>query len=185
MTVSSPAIISPTLPEQQTYYTKDDIIRIANGTFFADSNAPKLPKGNMLMVDRITDVQDDGGAYDKGFITAELDIHPDLWFFDCHFANDPVMPGCLGLDALWQLIGFHLARRGHTGRGRALGVGEVKFTGQVLPSSRLVTYKVDIKRLISRKLVVAVADAALLVDGREIYHAKDLKVGVFQSTDNF
>jgi 3-hydroxyacyl-[acyl-carrier protein] dehydratase/trans-2-decenoyl-[acyl-carrier protein] isomerase len=139
----------------------------------------------MLMLDRISDINSDGGKAGKGIIMAELDIHPDLWFFDCHFPGDPVMPGCLGLDAMWQLVGFFLGWRGNPGRGRALGSGEVKFTGQILPSSKLVTYKIEMKRVIERKLVMGIADGSVSVDGREIYTATDLRVGLFQSTENF
>jgi 3-hydroxyacyl-[acyl-carrier protein] dehydratase/trans-2-decenoyl-[acyl-carrier protein] isomerase len=139
----------------------------------------------MLMMDRIIKISDEGGAYGKGEIHAELDINPDLWFFDCHFPGDPVMPGCLGLDAMWQLVGFFLAWVGNPGHGRALGVGEVKFTGQVLPKASKVTYHIDMKRVISRKLVLGVGDGVMKVDGREIYVAKDLRVGLFISTDNF
>jgi 3-hydroxyacyl-[acyl-carrier protein] dehydratase/trans-2-decenoyl-[acyl-carrier protein] isomerase len=137
------------------------------------------------MVDRITSITEDGGAHGLGQVVGELDIRPDLWFFDCHFDSDPVMPGCLGLDAMWQLIGFYLCWRGGLGRGRALGVGEVKFTGQVLPASRLVTYTVDMKRVILRRLRMGIADATLSVDGRPIYVATDLRVGLFTSTDTF
>jgi 3-hydroxyacyl-[acyl-carrier protein] dehydratase/trans-2-decenoyl-[acyl-carrier protein] isomerase len=137
------------------------------------------------MLDRISDINSDGGKAGKGIIMAELDIHPDLWFFDCHFPGDPVMPGCLGLDAMWQLVGFFLGWRGNPGRGRALGSGEVKFTGQILPSSKLVTYKIEMKRVIERKLVMGIADGSVSVDGREIYTATDLRVGLFQSTENF
>ena len=151
---------------------------------FGPGNA-QLPTPNMLMIDRIAKIADQGGEYGKGEILAELDINPDLWFFDCHFPGDPVMPGCLGLDAMWQLVGFFLAWIGNPGHGRALGVGEVKFTGQVLPSAKMVSYHIDIKRVISRKLVLGVADGAMRVDGREIYTAKDLRVGLFTSTDNF
>jgi 3-hydroxyacyl-[acyl-carrier protein] dehydratase/trans-2-decenoyl-[acyl-carrier protein] isomerase len=138
----------------------------------------------MLMMDRITHISDDGGEAGKGRIVAELDINPDLWFFKCHFEGDPVMPGCLGLDAMWQLVGFFLVWKRNPGRGRALGVGEVKFAGQVLPTAKLVTYEVEIKRIVERKLVLAVADARMLVDGREIYTATDLRVGLFTSTDS-
>jgi 3-hydroxyacyl-[acyl-carrier protein] dehydratase/trans-2-decenoyl-[acyl-carrier protein] isomerase len=139
----------------------------------------------MLMFDRITDIRDEGGLHGKGLVRAELDIHPDLWFFKCHFLGDPVMPGCLGLDAMWQLTGFFLTWLGAPGRGRALGCGDVKFTGQVLPDAKLVSYEIDITRVINRKLVMAQADARMLVDGREIYVAKDLRVGLFTSTENF
>ena len=139
----------------------------------------------MLMFDRIVEISDKGGKYGKGEIIAELDIRPDLWFFDCHFEGDPVMPGCLGLDAMWQLIGFFLAWRGGLGRGRALGSGEVKFTGQVTPKNKLVVYRISLKRVIMRKLVMGIADAYMDVDGREIYSASDLRVGLFTSTENF
>jgi 3-hydroxyacyl-[acyl-carrier protein] dehydratase/trans-2-decenoyl-[acyl-carrier protein] isomerase len=139
----------------------------------------------MLMFDRITHISEEGGLFDKGEIRAELDVTPDLWFFDCHFQGDPVMPGCLGLDAMWQLIGFYLGWAGGEGRGRALGSGEVKFYGQVLPTAKTVRYQIDIKRVIKRKLFMGLADAKLFVDDREIYSATDLKVGLFQSTDNF
>jgi 3-hydroxyacyl-[acyl-carrier protein] dehydratase/trans-2-decenoyl-[acyl-carrier protein] isomerase len=151
---------------------------------FGPGNA-QLPVPNMLMMDRIVRIADKGGAFQKGEIIAELDIRPDLWFFVCHFPGDPVMPGCLGLDAMWQLVGFFLAWLGNPGRGRALGVGEVKFSGQVLPSARKVTYHIDIKRLITRRLVMGIADGRMAVDGREIYTAKDLRVGLFTSTEGF
>jgi 3-hydroxyacyl-[acyl-carrier protein] dehydratase/trans-2-decenoyl-[acyl-carrier protein] isomerase len=151
---------------------------------FGPGNA-QLPVPNMLMMDRVTHIADEGGSYGKGQIIAELDIKPDLWFFECHFPGDPVMPGCLGLDAMWQIVGFFLAWIGNPGRGRALGVGEVKFTGQVLPTAKKVTYRVDMKRVISRKLVLGIADGSVEVDGRQIYTAKDLRVGLFTSTDNF
>jgi 3-hydroxyacyl-[acyl-carrier protein] dehydratase/trans-2-decenoyl-[acyl-carrier protein] isomerase len=151
---------------------------------FGPGNA-QLPTPNMLMMDRIVKITDDTGEFNKGEIQAELDINPDLWFFDCHFPGDPVMPGCLGLDAMWQMVGFFLAWIGNPGHGRALGVGEVKFTGQVLPTAKKVTYQIDVKRVIARKLVLGVADGVMKVDGREIYAAKDLRVGLFTSTDNF
>ena len=139
----------------------------------------------MLMMDRITHISDEGGEFDKGEIIAELDIDPSLRFFDCHFKGDPVMPGCLGLDAMWQLVGFFLGWKGGPGKGRALGVGEVKFTGQVLPTAKKVTYKIQLKRVIMRKLVMGIADATMEVDGKVIYVAKDLRVGLFTDTGSF
>jgi len=139
----------------------------------------------MLMFDRIVHISDTGGVHDKGLIVAELDIKPDLWFFGCHFETDPVMPGCLGLDAMWQLIGFHLGWLGGPGHGRALGAGEVKFSGQVTPDTKLVTYRVDLKRVIQRKLYMGVGDAVMVADGEDIYHAKGLRVGLFTSTEKF
>jgi 3-hydroxyacyl-[acyl-carrier protein] dehydratase/trans-2-decenoyl-[acyl-carrier protein] isomerase len=167
-----------------TSLNREQLLACARGELFGAENA-RLPAPPMLMFDRITEISDDGGSHGKGFIRAELDIHPDLWFFGCHFDGDPVMPGCLGLDAMWQLTGFFLTWLGALGRGRALGVGEVKFSGQVLPSAGVVTYEVDISRVINRKLVMAQADARMLVDGREIYTARDLRVGLFTSTEGF
>ena len=163
-------------------FTRDQLLSCARGEMFGPENG-KLPLPNMLMMDRITHISDEGGAFGKGEIRAELDIRPDLWFFQCHFRGDPVMPGCLGLDAMWQLVGFYLVWKGNPGRGRALGVGEVKFSGQVLPEAKLVTYQVDIKRIVERKLVLAIADATMSVDGKPIYQATDLRVGLFTSTD--
>jgi 3-hydroxyacyl-[acyl-carrier protein] dehydratase/trans-2-decenoyl-[acyl-carrier protein] isomerase len=137
------------------------------------------------MMDRITKMSETEGDFGKGLILAELDITPDLWFFDCHFPGDPVMPGCLGLDAMWQLVGFFLGWVGGKGKGRALGVGEVKFTGQILPTAKKVTYEIHMKRVVNRKLVMGLADGRVCVDGKEIYVAKDLKVGLFQDTSNF
>ncbi|MEW7983976.1 MAG: 3-hydroxyacyl-[acyl-carrier-protein] dehydratase FabA [gamma proteobacterium symbiont of Phacoides pectinatus] len=165
-------------------FTREQLLACGNGEMFGPGNA-QLPTPNMLMMDRIAHIADEGGAYGKGEIRVELDIDPKLWFFDCHFPGDPVMPGCLGLDAMWQSVGFFLAWIGNPGHGRALGVGEVKFTGQVLPSACRVTYQLDMKRVISRKLVLGIADGSLSVDGREIYTAKDLRVGLFTNTDNF
>ena len=170
--------------ERKSSYNYEDLIKSGNGELFGPENA-RLPAPPMLMADRIVEINSDGGEFGKGQIIAELDINPDLWFFDCHFKGDPVMPGCLGLDAMWQLVGFFLCWSGSPGRGRALGAGEVKFTGQVLPNAKKVTYKIDISRLIQRKLVMGVANASMEVDGKEIYTAKDLKVGLFTSTENF
>ena len=151
---------------------------------FGPGNA-QLPVPNMLMIDRVTHISVDGGSNGKGQVVAELDINPEQWFFDCHFIGDPVMPGCLGLDAMWQLVGFFLAWKGNPGHGRALGSGEVKFFGQVLPSAKKVTYEINFKRVIERKLVMGIADGVMSVDGRDIYTAKDLRVGLFTSTKDF
>ena len=160
-------------------FDKAALIECGHGRLFGAGNA-QLPTDNMLMLDRISHVSADGGLFGKGELRAELDIHPDLWFFKCHFPGDPVMPGCLGLDAMWQLVGFFLAWKGNQGRGRALGAGEIKFTGQVLPTAKLVTYQLDLKRVIERKLVMGIADGTVAVDGKVIYEAKDLRVGLFQ-----
>ncbi len=173
-----------TLPERKHAYAYDDLIACGHGKLFGPGNA-QLPLPPMLMFDRITHISEEGGAHGRGEIVAELDIRPDLWFFECHFENDPVMPGCLGLDAMWQLVGFYLGWLGGPGHGRALGAGEVKFTGQVTPASSLVRYQVDIKRVIRRSLFMGIADAIMEVDGRKIYEAKDLRVGLFTSTENF
>lgn len=165
-------------------FSREDLERCGRGELFGAGNA-RLPSDNMLMVDRITSIDDHGGALGKGQVSAELDIRPDLWFFGCHFKSDPVMPGCLGVDALWQLGGFFLAWLGEPGKGRALGAGKIKFSGQVLPTAKLVSYTLDIKRVISRKLSMVLFNGKVMVDGRTIYTAEDLKVGLFQSTDNF
>ena len=170
--------------QKKNKYSKDELITCGEGKLFGEGNA-QLPLPNMLMFDRIINVSEEGGANGKGHITAELDINPDLWFFDCHFQGDPVMPGCLGLDAMWQLVGFYLGWLGAEGRGRALGSGQVKFTGQVTPVNKRVTYHIDIKRIILRKLIMGVADGRLQVDGKDIYFAKDLRVGLFKSTELF
>ena len=170
--------------DKKTSYSYEDLLKCGHGELFGPGNA-QLPLPPMLMFDRITRISEEGGAHGKGQIIAELDVKPDLWFFNCHFEGDPVMPGCLGLDAMWQLVGFYLAWRDNPGRGRALGVGEVKFSGQVLPTARKVTYEIDIKRMITRGVSLGIADGMMLVDGREIYHAKDLRVGLFTSTDDF
>lgn len=179
MTESSAAATRGTDTRRQHAFTKDELIACGEGRLFGPGT-PRLPVGPMLMVDRVTWIAADGGAYGAGEIRAELDVEPSLWFFGCHFIHDPVMPGCLGLDAMWQLIGFHLAWSGHHGRGRALGVDEVRFTGQVLPTARRVNYQIDIKRVIARKLVMIVGDASLSVDGERIYTASGLRVGLFQ-----
>jgi 3-hydroxyacyl-[acyl-carrier protein] dehydratase/trans-2-decenoyl-[acyl-carrier protein] isomerase len=159
-------------------YDREELLSCGHGRMFGPGNA-RLPVGNMLMVDRITHISATGGSEGKGLVVAELDIHPDLWFFDCHFEEDPVMPGCLGLDAMWQLVGFYLGWRGNPGKGRALGCGEVKFTGEILPTAHKVQYQLDIKRLIERKLIMGIADGQVSVDGKVIYTAKSLKVGLF------
>ena len=170
--------------DKRESYSKEDLIASGRGELFGH-DGPPLPSGNMLMMDRIIKMTEDGGSHNKGFIEAEFDIKPDLWFFDCHFVNDPVMPGCLGLDAMWQLVGFYLGWLGGEGKGRALGVGEVKFTGQILPTAKKVTYKIDFKRVINRKLIMGIADGEVYVDGKLIYEAKDLKVGLFKDTSAF
>ncbi len=165
-------------------YTKEELISCGRGEMFGKGNA-QLPLPPMLMFDRIVSITDKGGKYNYGQIIAELDLTEDLWFFECHFQGDPVMPGCLGLDAMWQLLGFFLGWKGGLGKGRALGAGEVKFSGQVLPTSKKITYIIDLKRVIMRKLVMGIADASMEVDGRLIYQANDLKVGLFIKTDIF
>ncbi len=169
---------------QQNAYTYEDLLSCAHGELFGPGNA-RLPLPPMLMFDRVVKISEDGGTRGKGEIVAEFDIRPDLWFFQCHFETDPVMPGCLGLDALWQLLGFYLGWLGLPGRGRALGVGEVKLTGQVLPDAKLLSYHIDIKRVIRRKLSLGIADGVMRVDGRDVYQANGLRVGVFTSTDDF
>ncbi len=166
------------------HFSYEDLLRCAHGEMFGEGNA-QLPSPQMLMLDRITRISETGGAYGKGEIQAELDIRPDLWFFQCHFPGDPVMPGCLGLDALWQITGFFLGWRGYPGRGRALGVGRVKFSGQVTPANKLVTYRIDIKRLITRSLIIGIADGRVQVDNRDIYTAQDLRVGLFTEMEQF
>ncbi|AOM40649.1 bifunctional 3-hydroxydecanoyl-ACP dehydratase/trans-2-decenoyl-ACP isomerase [Xenorhabdus hominickii] len=170
--------------KKQESYTKEELQASGQGKLFGE-NGPPLPSGNMLMMDRIIKMTEAGGTYDKGYVEAEFDINPELWFFDCHFVNDPVMPGCLGLDAMWQLVGFFLGWVGGEGKGRALGVGGVKFTGQILPSAKKVTYRINFKRVINRKLIMGLADGEVLVDGKLIYTATDLKVGLFKDTSNF
>lgn len=165
-------------------YTREELVSSGKGDL-AGTAAPRLPLPNMLMIDRIVNISEEGGAFGKGQVQAELDIHPDMWFFACHFPGDPVMPGCLGLDALWQLAGFFLGWIDHSGKGRALGVKEVKFRGQILPTAKLVSYQVDIQRVLTGKLTMVIADGTVSVDGRKIYTATGLRVGVFDSTDSF
>jgi 3-hydroxyacyl-[acyl-carrier protein] dehydratase/trans-2-decenoyl-[acyl-carrier protein] isomerase len=171
-------------PNKKNCYDRAELGLSSRGELFG-ADTGRLPTGNMLMFDRIVEINDDGGARGKGYIEAELDIQPDLWFFACHFIGDPVMPGCLGLDALWQLGGFFLSWYGCKGKGRALGAGNVKFTGQILPTAKRVTYTLNVKRVITRKLSMIIADGAVAVDGRMIYTADDIRVGFFSSTDNF
>jgi 3-hydroxyacyl-[acyl-carrier protein] dehydratase/trans-2-decenoyl-[acyl-carrier protein] isomerase len=159
-------------------FNRDELLRCGRGELFGPGNA-QLPLPPMLMFDRITHISDEGGAYGKGEVVAELDIHAGLWFFACHFEGDPVMPGCLGVDALWQLIGFFLGWKGGPGHGRALGAGEVRFTGQVTPDCRIVQYRVSFKRVMMRKLIMGIADGEVLADDRLIYTGHDLRVGLF------
>ena len=161
-------------------YSYDELINCGEGKLFGPGNA-KLPLPPMLMFDRITEINDDKGAFKKGLLIAELDIKNDLWFFDCHFKEDPVMPGCLGLDAMWQLVGFYLGWIGNPGKGRALGVGTVKFTGEVLQNVKLVTYEIDMKKIMSPGgTTVGLANGVVLADGKKIYSAESLKVGLFK-----
>ncbi len=164
-------------------FSFEELLACGQGKLFGPGNA-QLPLPPMLMFDRITRITATGGARGKGEIIAEMDIKPDLWFFGCHFENDPVMPGCLGLDALWQLVGFYLGWSGAVGRGRALGAGAVKFSGQVTPQAKLLTYHVDIRRVIKRQLSLGIADGRMEVDGRPIYEVEKLRVGTFTSTDD-
>ena len=168
--------------QNKNSFSYDDLIACGKGEMFGPGN-PQLPLPPMLMFDRITHASQEGGEYGKGQIKAEFDIKEDLWFFECHFEGDPVMPGCLGLDAMWQLLGFYLGWIGGQGSGRALGLGELKFTGQILPTTKKVEYVIDLKRVINRKLVLGIGDGKVIADGEVIYEAKDLKVGLFDNTD--
>jgi 3-hydroxyacyl-[acyl-carrier protein] dehydratase/trans-2-decenoyl-[acyl-carrier protein] isomerase len=165
--------------ERRSSFEYEDLLACGRGELFGAGNA-QLPLPPMLMFDRIAEISETGGANGKGLIRAEFAINPDLWFFGCHFKGDPVMPGCLGLDALWQLVGFYLGWLGSPGKGRALGVGEVKFSDQVLPSVKKVVYGIDFKRVFRGKLVLGIADGWLEADGKRIYEARDLRVGLFQ-----
>ena len=168
--------------EPKSSYDLDDLLACARGEMFGPGNA-QLPAPPMLMMDRITEITADGGKYGRGFIRAELDIRPDQWFFGCHFLGDPVMPGSLGLDAMWQLVGFFVGWSGKPGRGRALHAGEVKFTGQVTQKVSRITYLIDMKRIIDRKLIMGIGDGVMEADGRPIYEAADLRVGLFRPED--
>ena len=172
---------APRMADYPRHFDKEGLLQCARGALFGPGNA-QLPLPPMLMMDRVTDISADGGPDGKGHVVAEFDITPDMWFFACHFPGDPVMPGCLGLDALWQLTGFNLGWRGMPGRGRALGVGEVKFTDMVTPKTRLITYHVNFTRVIDRKLKLGVANGSMLADGKEIYTTTDMKVGLFQDS---
>ena len=168
------------MTERKSSFSYDDLLRCGEGKLFGLGNA-QLPLPPMLMFDRIKKITDKGGKNGLGEIIAEFDIRPDIWFFNCHFKGDPVMPGCLGLDALWQLVGFFLGWSGEPGRGRALGVGQVKLKGMVTPDVKSVVYKLDIKRVFKSKLIMAIADGVMMADGNTIYEATDLKVGLFSS----
>lgn len=168
------------MQERASSYDYEDLLACGRGELFGAGNA-QLPLPPMLMFDRITEISEDGGEFGKGAVRATLAIKPDLWFFPCHFKGDPVMPGCLGLDAMWQMVGFFLGWLGSPGRGRALAVGEVKFSGMVTPDVKEIEYGVDLKRVMRSKLVLGIANGWLKADGEEIYRASDLKVGLFQS----
>jgi 3-hydroxyacyl-[acyl-carrier protein] dehydratase/trans-2-decenoyl-[acyl-carrier protein] isomerase len=167
------------MSERRSTFDYEDLLACGRGEMFGPGNA-QLPLPPLLMFDRITEVVEAGGPHGKGLVRAELAVKPDLWFFGCHFKNDPVMPGCLGLDALWQLCGFFLGWLGQPGRGRALGVGEVKFSNQILPNVKRIVYGVDLKRVFKGKLVLGIADGWLEADTHRIYEAKDLRVGLFR-----
>ena len=164
---------------KQSSFSYKDLIACGEGKLFSEGGPP-LPSPPMLMFDRITKINSTQGEFNKGEVVADLDINPNLWFFDCHFKNDPVMPGCLGLDALWQLLGFHLGWLGGKGSGRALAVGNVKFSGQILPSNKSLTYKLDIKRIIMRKLILGIANGKVICDDNLVYEAEDIRVGLFK-----
>ena len=166
---------------KMTSFSYKDLIACGEGKLFSDGGPP-LPAPPMLMFDKITKINSQKGEFNKGEVIAELNINKDLWFFACHFKNDPVMPGCLGLDALWQLLGFHLGWLGGKGSGRALAVGGVKFSGQILPSNKKLIYKLDIKRIIMRKLILGIANGKVICDDNLVYEAKDIRVGLFKES---
>ena len=168
--------------EDKKSFSYEELLKCGHGKLFGAGNA-QLPLPPMLMFDRITKISKEGGAYNKGAVIAEFDIKPDLWFFECHFEDDPVMPGCLGLDALWQLLGFYLGWLGAKGRGRALGLCVLKFNGQITPKTKLLTYRIDVKRVLQRQFTISIADGTLEVDGQVAYEAQDLRVGLFTATN--
>jgi 3-hydroxyacyl-[acyl-carrier protein] dehydratase / trans-2-decenoyl-[acyl-carrier protein] isomerase len=171
----------PRMQERRSNFDYEDLLACGRGELFVEG--PQLPLPPMLMFDRISEIAEVGGEYGKGLVRAVLELKPDLWFFPCHFKGDPVMPGCLGLDALWQLLGFFLGWIGSPGKGRALGMGEIKFSGQVLPTMKKIVYGIDVKRVMRSKLVLGIADGWLSADGSVIYRALDLKVGLFRDTE--
>jgi 3-hydroxyacyl-[acyl-carrier protein] dehydratase/trans-2-decenoyl-[acyl-carrier protein] isomerase len=173
------AITRPAMSERSNSFSYEDLLACGRGELFGEGNA-QLPLPPLLMFERISEIAEQGGEHGKGLVRAELDLKPDLWFFACHFKGDPVMPGCLGIDALWQLLGFFLGWLGAPGKGRALGAGEIKFSGQVLPTVKKIIYGLDIKRVMRSKLVLGIADGWLSADGEIIYRASDLKVGLFK-----
>ena len=166
------------MPSRRTSFEYEDLLACGRGELFGPGNA-QLPLPPMLMFDRISKISEEGGAHGRGEIRAEFEVRPDMWFFPCHFKGDPVMPGCLGLDAMWQLLGFFLGWLGAPGRGRALAVGEVKFSGMVVPGVKLIEYGIDLKRIIRRKLTLGIGDGWLKADGETLYKALDLRVGLF------
>ena len=170
--------------KKKSSYSYEELISCGNGKLFGPGNA-KLPLPPMLMFDRISEISENTGNFKKGSVKAELDVKENLWFFDCHFNEDAVMPGCLGVDAMWQLVGFYLGWLGGLGRGRALGAGQIKFKGQVLPQNKKITYNVSLSRVVARKLYMGIADATMEVDGKLIYDATNLKVGLFTDTSSF
>ena len=169
------------MSERKSRFDYEELLACARGELFGPGNA-QLPLPPMLMFDRVSEISETGGAHGKGVVRAEFDVRPDLWFFGCHFKNDPVMPGCLGLDALWQMTGFFLGWLGLPGRGRALGVGEVKLTDQVLPTAKKIVYGVDIKRVFKGKLNLAVADGWLETDGKRMYEVANMRVGLIAAS---